>query len=133
MGSDREFVAYVCEQLQGAGGIASKRMFGEAAVYLDEKVVGMVCDNQFFVKPTEAGRAKLGAPTQAPPFPGASNWFLIADLDDPEFLAELIRVTADALPARKIKAAAKAKAKSKAKLKAKAKVKPKPAVRKKKG
>jgi DNA transformation protein and related proteins len=103
MASDQEFVRFVCEQLQGAGEISSKRMFGEAAVYLHDKVIGLVCDNQFFVKPTEPGRAKIGVPTEAPPFPGASNWFLLADLDDPEFLADLIRTTAAALPAAKIK------------------------------
>jgi hypothetical protein len=37
-------------------------------------------------------------PLKEPRFPGASKWFLMADLDDPEFLAELIRTTADALP-----------------------------------
>jgi len=102
--SDREFVAFVCEQVRGAGEISSKRMFGEAAVYLRDKVVGLVCDNQFFIKPTPPGRAKLGAPIEAPPYRGASNWFLMADLDDPEFLADLVRITADALPAPKIKA-----------------------------
>jgi TfoX/Sxy family transcriptional regulator of competence genes len=104
MASDREFVAYVCEQLRGAGDISSKRMFGEAAVYLGDKVVGLVCDNQLFVKPTEAGRAKIGKPVEAPPYPGASNWFLMVDLDDAEWLAELVRVTATALPERKVKA-----------------------------
>jgi DNA transformation protein and related proteins len=104
MASDQEFVTYVCEQLRGAGQISSKRMFGEAAVYLQEKVVALVCDNQLFIKATEPGRAKIGVPIEAPPFPGASNWFLMADLDDSEFLAEVIRVTADALPLPKIKA-----------------------------
>src|SRR5258708_25139911 len=61
------------------------------------------CDNQLFVKPTEAGRAKIGVPLEAPPFPGANNWFLLADLDDPKFLADLIRTTADALPVPKAK------------------------------
>jgi TfoX/Sxy family transcriptional regulator of competence genes len=79
-------------------------MFGEAAVYLQDKVVGLVCDNQLFVKATEPGRTKIGVPIEAPPFPGASNWFLMADLDDPEFLADLIRATADALPDPKVKA-----------------------------
>jgi TfoX/Sxy family transcriptional regulator of competence genes len=78
-------------------------MFGEAAVYFRAKVVGLVCDNQLFVKSTEAGRAKIGTPIEAPPFPGASKWFLLADLDDPEFLADLIRATADALPVPKVK------------------------------
>jgi TfoX/Sxy family transcriptional regulator of competence genes len=104
MASDREFVTFVCEQLRGAGEISSRRMFGEAAVYFEDKVVGLIFDNQLFVKATEPGRAKIGVPVEAPPFPGANKWFLLADLDDPEFLAALIRTTADALPIPKVKA-----------------------------
>jgi TfoX/Sxy family transcriptional regulator of competence genes len=88
-------------------------MFGEAAIYLQDKVVGLVCDNQLFLKATEPGRAKIGAPIESPPFPGASNWFLMADLDDPEFLAEVVRATADALPAPKVKAKKTLRRKSK--------------------
>jgi TfoX/Sxy family transcriptional regulator of competence genes len=113
MASDREFVTFVCEQLRGAGEISSKRLFGEAAVYLQDKVIGLVCDNQFFVKPTEAGRAKIGVPSEAPPFPGANEWFLLADLDDPEFLADLVRTTAAALPNPAVKANKKPRAKLK--------------------
>jgi TfoX/Sxy family transcriptional regulator of competence genes len=104
MASDREFITFVCDQLRGAGDIYSRRMFGEAAIYLQDKVIGLVCDNQLFVKATEPGRAHIGLPIEAPPFRGASNWFLMADLDDPEFLADLVRATADALPAPKVEA-----------------------------
>jgi DNA transformation protein and related proteins len=112
--SDREFVTFVCEQLCGAGEISSRRMFGEAAIYLQDKVVGLVCDNQLFVKPTAPGRAKIGVPLEAPPFPGATKWFLMADLDDPDFLADLIRTTANALPVAtaKTKGARRAKSES---------------------
>jgi TfoX/Sxy family transcriptional regulator of competence genes len=120
MASDPEFVKFVCEQLRGAGEISSRRMFGEAAVYFEDKVIGLVCDNQLFLKATEAGRAKIGVPTEAPPFPGASNWFLMADLDDPEFLADLIRVTAAALPNPKVKMKTKVKAKKTRRSKTKA-------------
>jgi DNA transformation protein and related proteins len=113
MSSDQEFVKFVCEQLRGAGEISSRRMFGEAAIYLHDRVIGLVCDNQLFLKPTEAGRALIGRPTEAPPFPGASNWFLMADLDDPDFLAELARATAAALPPPKLKAKGPSKKKSK--------------------
>jgi DNA transformation protein and related proteins len=113
MSSDKDFISFVCEQLRGAGEISSRRMFGEAAIYLDDKVVGLVCDNQLFVKATEAGRAKIGVPLEAPPFPGANNWFLLADLDDPEFLADLVRATADALPLPKVNAKKTRRSKSK--------------------
>jgi len=88
-------------------------MFGEAAVYLEDKVVGLICDNQVFIKPTEQGRAKIGLPVESPPFPGAKNWFLLADLDDPGFLAGLIRTTADALPVPKVKTKKKRRSTSK--------------------
>jgi TfoX/Sxy family transcriptional regulator of competence genes len=113
MASDREFVKFVCEQLCNAGEISSRRMFGEAAVYLQDKVIGLICDNQFFVKATEPGRAKIGVPTEAPPFPGANNWFLMVDLDDPEFLADLVRTTAAALPSPRVKTTKRPRAKSK--------------------
>ncbi len=106
-------MTFVCEQLRGAGEISSRRMFGEAAVYFEDKVVGLVCDNQLFLKATDQGRAKIGVPTEAPPFPGASNWFLMADLDDPEFLADLVRTTAAALPQPKPKAKTTRRAKAK--------------------
>jgi hypothetical protein len=38
---------------------------------------------------------------------------LMADLDDPEFLAEVVRATADALPAPKVKAKKTLRRKSK--------------------
>jgi TfoX/Sxy family transcriptional regulator of competence genes len=117
MASDREFVKFVCDQLCGAGEISSRRMFGEAAVYLGDKVIGLICDNQLFVKPTEPGRAKIGAPIEAPPFPGANNWFLMADLDDPEFLADLARTTAAALPSPKVKTTKTPRRKSKSRAK----------------
>ncbi len=104
MASDREFVEYVCDQLGGAGRIAYRKMFGEAAVYCEGKVVALVCDNQLFVKPTPGGRAIIGRVVEGLPYPGAKPWFLIEDrLDDREFLARLIRVTHAELPLPKPK------------------------------
>lgn len=104
MASDISFVEYVCEQIRGAGRVSHRRMFGEFAVYCDGKVVALVCDNQFFLKPTAAGKALLDRVKEAPPFPGAKPYYLIdAQLDDAEAAAAIVRATADALPAPKLK------------------------------
>jgi len=104
MASDLEFADYVCEQMRGVVPITHRKMFGEYAVYAGDKVVALVADNQLFVKPTDAGRALLGTPTEAPPYPGAKNFFLIeAQLDDRDFMATLIAATAQALPVPKPK------------------------------
>lgn len=106
MASDLSFVEYVRDQMHGAGAVTFKKMFGEYALYVDEKVVALVCDNQLFVKPTEAGRALLGTVTEAPPYPGAKPHLLITEqLEDQQLIVELMRATAAALPAPKPKPA----------------------------
>lgn len=104
MASDAEFVAFVCDQIADAGEIRSRKMFGEHAVYCDDKVVALVCDNRLFVKPTPAGRAFIGEPVEAPAYPGAKPSFLIEDrIDDRAWLTELVRITASELPPPKPK------------------------------
>ena len=99
MASDPEFVDFLADQMGAAGAISLKRMFGEYALYCNGKVVALVCDNQLFVKPTEGGRAHIGAPVEAPPYPGAKPYFLIEDaFEDREWIGALIQTTAAELP-----------------------------------
>ena len=98
------FVEYVVDQMENAGLITFRKMFGEYAVYCNGKVVALICDNQLFVKPTEAGRAFIGDVTETPPYPGAKLSFLIEDqIEDREWMSELIRITEKALPEPKPK------------------------------
>jgi TfoX/Sxy family transcriptional regulator of competence genes len=102
--SDPGFVEYVCDQLQGAGVISSRKMFGEWAIYSGTKVVALVCDDRLFVRPTTAGRVFIGEPVEASPYPSAKPHFLIEDrIDDREWLAGLIRVTEREIPFPKSK------------------------------
>jgi DNA transformation protein and related proteins len=104
MASDLDFVKYVCEQINSAGPISFRKMFGEYAIYCGEKVVALVCDDQLFIKPTLAGRSMVGEIEEAPPYPGAKPYFLITDqLDNQQWLSELIQITANELPAPKPK------------------------------
>ena len=104
MATDQEFMEFLADQMSGAGEISYRKMFGEYAIYCGGKVVALVCDNQLFVKPTSAGRAYVGEPTEAPAYPGAKNSFLIEDaFEDREWISELIRITVKDLPAPKPK------------------------------
>jgi TfoX/Sxy family transcriptional regulator of competence genes len=118
MASNQDFMAYVCEQVNLQQRVTYKKMFGEYAMYVDGKVVGFVCDNQLFVKPTALGKQLVGNITEAPPYPGAKLYFLLSErLDDREFMRQLFLTTASELPMPKPKA--KAKVKSAATTKAK--------------
>ena len=95
---------FLADQMEGAGAISFKKMFGEYALYCDGRVVALVCDNRLFVKPTPGGRAHVGEPVEAPPYPGAKMYFLIEDaFEDREWISALIRITARELPAPKPK------------------------------
>lgn len=104
MASDKGFVDFVLEQLEGIPGLSARKMFGEYAVYAGGKVVALICDNRLFIKPTAEGRVFIGEPVEAPPYPGAKPSFVIEEgLEDREWLAELVRITERALPLPKKK------------------------------
>jgi TfoX/Sxy family transcriptional regulator of competence genes len=104
MSTDPGFASFVVEQASGAGDVRVRRMFGEYALYVGDKVVGLLCDDQAFLKPTAEGRALLERVVEAPPYPGAKPYLLLAEeLDDPALLAALLQRTADVLPTPKPK------------------------------
>lgn len=98
MASSLDFVAYVCDQLSGAGSITYKKMFGEYGVYCDGKIVGVICDNQFFVKKTQAGAALCPGCREAAPYTGAKPHLVMDSLDDRQLMAQFIRATWEELP-----------------------------------
>ena len=104
MASDQKFVDFIVDQIQGAGTISCKKMFGEYGLYADQKIFALVCDNKLFIKPTEAGRQFIGNVVEAPPYPGAKPSFLIEEqIEDREWISELVRITVAALPEPKPK------------------------------
>lgn len=104
MASDQNFVDYVVGQIQNAGEITAKKMFGEYALYADGKMVAVICDNKLFIKPTIAGRAFIGKVVEAPTYEGAKPSFFIEEkVEDTAWLSELIRISAKELPAPKPK------------------------------
>lgn len=104
MASDKEFIAFIVDQIEGAGQISYKHMFGEFGIYSDGKLFALVCDNKLFIKPTEAGRKFIKNVVEAPPYPGAKPSFLITDkLEDREWISKLVRVTINELPEPKKK------------------------------
>jgi TfoX/Sxy family transcriptional regulator of competence genes len=103
MASDLSFVEFVVDQIEDAGEITFKKMFGEYALYCDAKVVALICNNQFFVKPTERGRSFIGDVVESPPYPKAKLYFLIEDkIEDREWISNLIRITVKELPEPKL-------------------------------
>lgn len=105
MSTQQSTVDYILEQSAAAGTVTAKKMFGEYGMYCDGKVMAFICDDQLFIKPTEAGRTYLGDVTEAEAYPGSKMYFLIDGdrWDDTDWMVGLVKATADALPAPKPK------------------------------
>ena len=105
MATKQSTADFLVDQMSLAGEVRSRKMFGEYAIYCDDKVVALVCDEQLFVKPTIAGKNFIGDVTEAPPYPRAKPHFRIDGdrWEDREWLSSLIAKTAAELPEPKRK------------------------------
>ena len=104
MASNADFVQYIVDQCSGAGEVTVRKMFGDYGIYCYGKIFGLISDNGFYVKPTDAGRALLRTEELRPPYDGAKPYFYIEDIDDRDYLSALVKATCDALPEPKPKA-----------------------------
>ena len=98
MASNPNFVQYVVDQCSGAGDVTARKMFGDYGIYCYGKIFGLICDNRLYIKPTEVGRQMLRSEVLMPPYDGAKPYFFIEEVDDHEYLTQLVKVTVDALP-----------------------------------
>lgn len=104
MASDQGTVDYICGQMAGAGRISARKMFGEYGVYCDGIIVGLICDNQLFLKPVPAVLALMPDATLGPAYPGGKPQLLVdAGLDDTDLLAHAVRLIVAVAPPPKPK------------------------------
>jgi DNA transformation protein len=100
MATAQNTIDFLLDQLSGAGEVSAKKMFGEYCLYLAGKPVGLVCDDQLYLKPTSAGKSRVILVVEGSPYPGAKPHLLITadQWEDTEWLCDLVRVTARELP-----------------------------------
>jgi DNA transformation protein and related proteins len=105
MATDHNTMAFLLDQLSGLGEASGKKMFGEYCLYLSGKPVGLVCDDQLYLKPTQAGRALIAKVVEGAPYSGAKPHLLLTpdQWEDAEWLCNLVRATARELPQPKPK------------------------------
>ena len=103
MASSREYLDFILEQLSGLSGITSKQMMGEYILYINGRIFGGIYDDRFLVKPTKSAKAMMPDADLELPYEGAKEMLLVDNVDNREFLTELVTAMADELPAPKQK------------------------------
>lgn len=107
MPTNKETIDYFLEQTASAGSMRARSMFGEYALYCDNKVVGLVCDDQLYIKMTPIADDYLDESYNGFPYPGAKPWKQVPEekWEDKLWLGEFVRETAKqvAVPIKKPK------------------------------
>ena len=103
MASGREYLDFILEQLSGLESIAYRPMMGEFILYYRGKIVGGIYDDRFLVKPTKSAVEMMPDADREIPYEGAKEMLLVDNVDNREFLTELLTSMYDELPEPKKK------------------------------
>ena len=103
MASSKEYLDFILEQLSGLENVTWKAMMGEYILYLRGRIVGGIYDDRFLVKPTKSAVAMMPDADRELPYEGAKEMLLVDNVDNREFLEELLTAMYDELPAPKKK------------------------------
>jgi DNA transformation protein and related proteins len=77
MSTTQSIFDFLLDQLADCGAVTARKMFGEYCLYYDGRPVGLVCDNQLFLKNTVQGRGLIEEVVKAAPYPHARPHLLL--------------------------------------------------------
>ena len=103
MASSKDYLEYVLDQLSSLDDISYRAMMGEYIIYYQGKIVGGIYDDRFLVKPTKSALDLMPDAFRELPYEGAKEMLLVEDIDDRDFLNELLNAIVYELPAPKKK------------------------------
>lgn len=101
MASSKEYLDFIMEQLSQLDDISYRAMMGEYIIYYRGKVVGGIYDDRLLLKPTKTTVAMMPNANMELPYDGAKEMLLVDNVDNKEFLAELLETIFDDLPIQK--------------------------------
>lgn len=103
MTSSRKYLEFILGQLSGLEEITHRAMMGEYILYYRGRVIGGIYDDRLLVKPVPAAVSRMPEAPRELPYEGARPMLLVGNVDDREFLTELIGAMYEELPAPKPK------------------------------
>ncbi len=102
MASSKEYLDFILEQLRECD-VSHRYMMGEYVLYFKGKVFGGIYDDRFLVKAISSAKEMMPDAELEEPYPGGKPMLLVDDVENPDFLAELLDAMWEELPMPKPK------------------------------
>ena len=103
MASSKEYLEFILDQLSPLEGVSHRAMMGEYVIYYQGKVVGGIYDDRFLIKPTKSAAAMMPDAAKELPYDGAKEMLQVENVENREFLRDLISSVYNELPMPKAK------------------------------
>ena len=97
MSSSREYLDFILDQLSGLKEITFRQMMGEYIIYYHGKIVGGIYDDRFLVKPVKSAYEEMPDAMMEKPYPGAKEMIPVSEIEERDFLTELVQAIYDEL------------------------------------
>ena len=101
MASSKEYLDFIMDQLSDLEDVKVRAMMGEYIIYYRGKIVGGIYDDRFLVKPVPAAVELMPEAQKELPYEGAKEMLLVDNVDNREFMCNLLRAIYDELPSTK--------------------------------
>lgn len=104
MATQKETIEFILDKLGGSGRFSTRAMFGEYALYADGKVVGLVCNDQLYLKIFPASAELELICDKDEPYPGAKPYYLVQEeqLSTIENLPKILSDIAKSMPEKRV-------------------------------
>lgn len=102
MATSTEAHDYIVENLSKTGDISTRKMMGEYLVYFKGKLVGNICDNCLYLKPTDSALRLLPDAERDYPYDGSKTLMIVVDnVENTEQMSAVLLAMYEELPAPK--------------------------------
>lgn len=98
MASKKEYLDFILDQLSSLDDITWRSMMGEYILYYRGKIVGGIYDDRFLVKPTKSAVLMMPDADKSLPYEGAKEMLLVDNVENRDFLCQLLNAMYDELP-----------------------------------
>ena len=102
MATTLDFIEHVCGQIEGAGIVRHKKMFGEYMVYVNDKPILLVCDSTVYVKILPCLDELCADCEKGVPYNGAKEHYIL-DMESAEFAKQVVAALEPVTPLPKSK------------------------------
>lgn len=97
MACSNEFIDFLCDLLSPLGEVRNRKMMGDYVIYVNEKCVITVCDNNAYVKKLPCIAELMADAETGKPYDGAKEAFIL-DLSNRPLTLKVISTIWDELP-----------------------------------